>query len=155
MIHLLPKHARLIFCILIGCLAGQSAFAQGWKTGEYSAYVSNRANTSNLVIECISNGSIFMRIQFRAYTNIWHNEKASIRIGKQEFPVEIGIGSEHMYLHNLPKLGISQELIDAMKNGGTLVLEGKAVQRLPEAQRTFPLDGAAKLIEDVQRDCGK
>lgn len=81
--------------------------------------------------------------------------KAVARIGKQEFPLEIGIGSEHMYLHNLPKLGISPELIAALKGGGTLVLEGKAVQRLPEAQRSFPLDGGAKLIEDVERGCGR
>jgi hypothetical protein len=149
------KFARLLACVMTACFIGHSAFAQAWKGTDIEASVSNRANTSNLVIECISNGSIFMRVQFRAYTSIWFNEKAVARIGKQEFPVEIGIGSEHMYLHNLPKLGISPELIAALKGGGTLVLEGKAVQRLPEAQRTYPLDGASKFIDEVQRDCGK
>lgn len=148
-------HARLLLSVLIFYVISTAASAQGWKGNDIEAYVSNRANTSNLIVECISNGSIFMRVQFRAYTNIWMNEKAVVRIGKQEFPVEIGIGSEHMYLHNLPKLGISPELIAALKGGGTLVLEGKAVQRLPEAQRTYPLEGAGKLIEEVQRDCGK
>ena len=147
--------ARLLLCVLFGCVSGSSAFAQAWRGNDIEAFVSNRANTSNLVIECISNGAIFMRVQFRAYTNIWFNETAIVRIGKQEFPVEIGIGSEHMYLHNLPKLGISPELIAALKGGGTLVLEGKAVARLPDAQRTYPLDGAAKFIEEVQRDCGR
>ncbi|MBY0533061.1 MAG: hypothetical protein K2P86_13915 [Xanthobacteraceae bacterium] len=147
-------HARLLPCVLIGCFIAGNAFAQGWKGSEIDASVSNRANTSTLVIECISNGSIFMRVQFRAYTNIWFNETAVVRIGEKTFPVEIGIGSEHMYLHNLPKLGISPELIAALKGGGTLVLEGKAVQRLPDAQRTFPLDGAAKFIEEVQRIAG-
>lgn len=147
--------ARLLFCVLICCMPGDFAQAQGWKAGEYDASVSNRANTSTLYVECISDGRIFMRVQFRAYTNIWFNEGAILRIGKQEFPVEIGMGSEHMYLHNLPKLGVSKELIEALKGGGTLVLQGKAVQRLSEAQRTYPLDGAAKFIEDVQRDCGR
>lgn len=145
----------LSFCVVTGCLVGHSAFAQAWKGNDIEAYVSNRANTSNLIIECISSGAIFMRVQFRAYTNIWFNESAVVRIKDKLFPVEIGIGSEHMYLHNLPKLGISPELIDALKGGGTLVLEGKAVQRLPDAQRTYPLDGAGKLIEHVQKDCGK
>ena len=146
---------HLLACVLIGCIASSFASAQSWRGSDIEASVSNRDNTSSLVIECISTGAIFMRVQFRAYTNIWMNEKAVARIGKQEFPLEIGIGSEHMYLHNLPKLGISPELIAALKGGGTLVLEGKAVQRLPEAQRTFPLEGAAKFIEEVQRDCGK
>jgi hypothetical protein len=146
---------RLLLCLLIGCAITNPAFAQSWKGNDIEAYVSNRANTSNLIIECISTGAIFMRVQFRAYTNIWFNEKAVARIGKQEFPLEIGMGSEHMYLHNLPKLGISPELIAALKGGGTLVLDGKAVVRMSEAQRTFPLEGAAKFIEEVQRDCGK
>ncbi len=151
----MKTRARLLLCVLTGCLIGNSAFAQAWKGNDIEAFVSNRANTSNLIIECISSGAIFMRVQFRAYTNIWFNESAIVRIGKQEFPVEIGIGSEHMYLHNMPKLGISQDLIAALKGGGVLVLEGKAVQRLPEAQRTYPLDGAAKFIDEVQRDCGR
>lgn len=149
------KRARVFLFVLICCVAGQHAQAQAWKGNDIEAYVSNRANTSNLIVECISNGSIFMRVQFRAYTNIWMNEGAIVRIGEKSFPVEIGIGSEHMYLHNLPKLGISPELIAALKGGGVLVLEGKAVQRLPDAQRTYPLEGAAKLIEEVQRDCGR
>jgi hypothetical protein len=147
--------ARLFLCVLIGCAFGDVASAQSWKGTDIEASVSNKANTSSLVIECISTGAIFMRIQFRAYTNIWFNEKAIVRIGERSFPVEIGIGSEHMYLHNLPRLGISPELITALRSGGTLVLEGRAVQRLPDAQRTFPLDGAAKFIEQVQRDCGR
>ena len=148
-------HARLPILALLGCIFASSVSAQAWKGGDVAASVSNRANTSSLVIECISSGAIFMRVQFRAYTNIWMNESAVLRIGTKSFPVEVGIGSEHMYLHNLPKLGISPELIAALKSGGTLVMEGKAVQRLPEAQRTFPLDGAAKFIDEVQRDCGK
>lgn len=151
----MKTRARLLLCVLLGCIGATKAPAQSWKAQEFGAYVSNRANTSNLVIECISDGRIFMRIQFRAYTNIWFNEGAIVRIGKQEFPVEIGMGSEHMYLHNLPKLGVSKELIEALKGGGTLVLQGKAVQRLPELQRTFPLDGGAKFIEDVVKDCGR
>lgn len=147
--------ARLVFCVLACCLAAGFASAKNWKATEIDASVSNRANTSTLIIECISDGRIFMRVQFRAYTNIWFNEKAVARIGKQEFPLEIGIGSEHMYLHNMPKLGISPELIAALKGGGTLVLEGKAVQRLSEAQRSFPLDGGGKLIEEVERGCGR
>lgn len=139
---------------LASCFA-PLAQAQVWKGNEIEASVSNRANTSSLVVECIQNGAIFMRVQFRAHTNIWFNENAIVRIGTKTFPVEIGMSSEYMYLHNLPKLGISNELIDALKSGGALVLEGKAVQRLPDAQRTFPLDGAAKLIDEVQRGCGK
>jgi hypothetical protein len=146
---------RLLIPTLIVCVVASAALAQNWRGSDIEASVSNRANTSSLVIECISTGAIFMRVQFRAYTNIWMNEKAVARIGKQEFPLEIGMGSEHMYLHNQPKLGISPELIAALKGGGTLVLEGKAVIRMSEAQRTFPLDGAAKFIEEVQRDCGK
>jgi len=151
----MKMRARLVLCVLTGCVAAGMASAKNWKATEIDASVSNRANTSTLVIECISDGRIFMRVQFRAYTNIWFNEKAVARIGKQEFPLEIGIGSEHMYLHNLPKLGISPELIAALKSGGTLMLEGKAVQRLPEAQRSFPLDGGGKLIEEVVRGCGR
>lgn len=148
-------HVRLLACAMTGCFVSTFALAQNWRGSDIEASVSNRANTSNLIIECISTGAIFMRVQFRAYTNIWHNEKAVARVGKQEFPLEIGIGSEHMYLHNLPKLGISPELIAALKGGGALVLDGKAVVRMTEAQRTFPLEGAAKFIDEVQRDCGR
>jgi len=147
--------AWLPIVALLGCAFANSASAQSWRGGDIEASVSNRANTSSLVIECISTGAIFMRVRFRAYTNIWMNEGAVLRIGTKMFPVEVGIGSEHMYLHNTPKLGISPELIAALKGGGTLVMEGKAVQRLPEAQRTYPLEGAAKFIDEVQKDCGK
>jgi hypothetical protein len=69
--------------------------------------------------------------------------------------VEIGIGNDFMYLSNAPESAISAELIDALKGGGVLVLEGPAVGRLSEPQRTFPLDGGGKLIEEVQKDCGR
>lgn len=150
------KRARLLLCILIGCVAGDAASAQGWRIHDgVEASVRNRAGTSSLLIQCIQDGRIFMRVQFHAYTNIWMNEKAVVRIGKSSFPVEIGIGNDFMYLSNAPENAISAELIAALKDGGTLMLDGKAVQRLSEAQRAFPLDGGAKFIEEVQHGCGR
>jgi|GEM_PF-3028848 len=148
--------ARLLLCVLVGCVAGNIAVAQGWRIHEgVEASVRNRAGNSSLLIQCIQDGRIFMRVQFHAYTNIWMNEKAVVRIGTKSFPVEIGIGNDFMYLSNAPESAISTELIDALKGGGMLVLEGPAVGRLSEAQRSFPLDGGGKLIEEVQKDCGR
>jgi hypothetical protein len=146
---------RLLICVLLGSLTSDLAVGQTWRGQDIEASVSNRANTSSLVIECISNGSIFLRIQFRAYTNIRMNEDAVLRIGAKKFPVRVDVSSEHIFLSDTPKTGISAELIAALKGGGVLVAEGPAVRHLPEAQRSFPLDGGAKFIEEVQSGCGR
>ncbi len=147
--------ARLLICVLFGCLIGDLAFAQGWRGNDVEASVSNRANTSSLVIECISNGSIFMRIQFRVFTRVSIKDQAIARIGAKSFPLRVDGGNDYISLSDRPDFGISPELIAALKGGGTLVFEGKALGHLPEPQRSFPLDGGAKLLEEVQRDCGR
>ena len=147
--------ARLLIFVLIGCLSCNFAAAQVWKGRDIEASVANRANTSSLVIECINNGAIFLRIQFRVYTNVRLNENAVLRIGAKSFPVRVDLGNDYIVLSDGPKIGISAELAAALKGGGVLVAEGPALRHLPEAQRSFPLDGGAKYIEEVQRDCGR
>jgi hypothetical protein len=151
----MTKRASLPFFVLIGCILCNLASAQAWRGNDVEASVSNRANTSSLVIECIRDGSIFMRIQFRAYTNVRMNEDAVLRIGARSFPVRVGVSNDYISLSDGPNSGISAELIAALKGGGVLVAEGPALRHLPEAQRSFPLAGSAKFIEEVQRDCGR
>jgi hypothetical protein len=146
---------RLLFCLLLGCVTGDPALAQSWRLHDVEASVSNRANTSSLVVECISNGAIFMRIQFRVFTRVSIKDQAIARIGTKSFPLRVDSGNEYIFLSDRPDFGISAELIAALKGGGTIVFEGKALGHLPEAQRSFPLEGGAKPIEEVQRDCGR
>ncbi len=140
---------------LLCCLTGDPALAQSWRLHDVEASVSNRANTSSLVIECISNGAIFMRIQFRVFTRVSIKDNAVAKIGTKSFPLRVDSGNEYIFLSDRPDFGISAELLAALKGGGTVVFEGKALGHLPEAQRAFPLQGGAKLIEEMQRDCGR
>lgn len=151
----MKTRAWLPVLVLIGCALCDFASAQAWRGSDVEASVSNRANTSSLVIECIRDGSIFMRIQFRVYTAVRMNEDAVLRIGAKSFPVRVGVSNDYISLFDGPGHGISAELIAALKGGGMLIAEGPALRHLPEAQRSFPLDGSAKFIEEVQHDCGR
>jgi hypothetical protein len=154
-IILMTLHARLPIFILISCIFCNFASAQTWSGRDIEASVSNRANTSSLVIECINTGAIFLRILFRAYTNVYMNQGAVLRIGAKSFPVRVELGNDYAVLSDEPKTGISAELVTALKGGGELVADGPALRHLPVAQRSFPLNGGAKFIEEVQRDCGR
>ena len=141
--------ATSLFCL-------QDALAQAWKggTGNGHAYIeiASRERGGALRIECGDASALWLRYYpGRGWDG---GAKAAVRAGNFTANVEID-GGDGALLSNLPNgdIGVTGDLIAAMKSSGELAVEGPAAARVPQGQRTFALPDAANTIGGLERRC--
>ncbi|QCK85868.1 hypothetical protein E8L99_08890 [Phreatobacter aquaticus] len=128
----------------------------GWRTRpegrSVEAFARSETPGAALRLNC-ANGSIWLTYE---PTSRWNgNGAVTVRIGADAFPMVID-GGGGAILSNAPNggMGVTRAVLDKIRTGQTLVLEGTAAARVPVGQRTFALVGAAAALAAVERTCG-
>lgn len=146
--------AALAAFLLAGSAEAQVASA--WRTvrsgQSVDGVVASRAVGGILRLSCAGGRSIWLNYH---PPRTWNgNGAVAVRIGDAAFPMTIDGGDGAILSNVAGGLGITRAMVDRLKaGGGTAVLEGTATARVPAAQRSFTLAGAAEAVAAVERGC--
>jgi hypothetical protein len=113
----------------------------------------SQSRGGSIRLECVEGKAIWLRF---SPPRGWNGAAAAaIRIDDLSIPVGLDGSHDGALLSDLPNdaIGISRKLLDAIKTGKILVVEGPATARVPAAQRTFPLGGAGEVVAALERRC--
>ena len=143
----------LILSLLPVAAQGQG----GWRTRpdgrSIDAFSPSQSPGAALRLHC-NDGAIWLTYE---PTRRWDGAgEVTVRIDADAFPMVID-GGGGAILSNAPNggMGVTRAVLDKIRTGRTLVLEGTAAARVPLGQRTFALSGAADALAAVERRCGR
>ncbi len=131
--------------------------ASAWKLGRDGATpqaegFSERRGAS-IRLQCVERKAIWLRF---SPPRGWDGGAAVVvRVDGVAFPMEIDGSHDGALLSDLPnhEIGLSRKLIDALKTGRALIVEGPAAAKIPAPQRTFSLQGAGEAVIALERRC--
>jgi len=134
------------------------AHAQTWKRGhgnghDYIEIASQQAGAS-LRIECGDGPQLWLRYY---PPRTWNGAgKVSVRAGSYTSAMEID-GGDGALLSNLPNngIGMSNALVNALKERRSLVIEGAATARVALGQRSFTLPDGRNMIAQLEKRCAR
>ncbi len=136
----------------------QAAVAQTWKRGHGNGHdyveMASRERGASLRIESGDRSELWLRYY---PPRTWNGaEKVSVRAGNFTSAMEID-GGDGALLSNVSNngIGITRNLVDAIKSSQSLVIEGPATARVPLGQRHFALPDARSVIGQLEKRCGK